>query len=59
MFNKEKVTITNYDIPMVIEAFRRGLVRDSSLYDDLTKYPCKTMDDVQAKANVMTKNYNA
>ena len=50
MFNKEKVTITNRDLPMAIEAFRRGLVRDSSLYDELTKYRCKTMDDVQAKA---------
>ena len=49
-FNKEKVTITNCDIPTEIEAFRRGLVRGSSLYDELTKYPCKTMDDVQAKA---------
>ena len=48
--NKEKVTIMNCDIPMAIEAFRRGLVRDSSLYDELTKYPCKTMDNVQAKA---------
>ena len=47
-FNKEKVTITNCDIPTAIEAFRRELVRDSSLYDELTKYPCKTMDDVQA-----------
>ena len=49
-FNKEKVTITNYDIPTTIKAFHRGLVRDSSLYDELTKYPCRTMDDVQAKA---------
>ena len=32
------------------EAFRRGLERDSPLYDELTKYPCKTLDDVQAKA---------
>ena len=49
-FNKEKVTITNYDIPMTIEAFHRELIRDSSLYDELTKYPCKTMDDMHAKA---------
>ena len=50
IFNKEKVTFTNCDIPTAIEAFRRGLVRDSSLYDELKKYPCKTMDDVQSKA---------
>lgn len=49
-FNHEKVTITNCDIPTAIEAFRRGLDWDSPLYDELTKYPCKTLDDVQAKA---------
>ncbi|XP_074323049.1 uncharacterized protein LOC141659994 [Apium graveolens] len=49
-FNREKVTITNCDIPTVIKAFRRGLEKDSPLYDELTMYPCKTMDDVQAKA---------
>ena len=49
-FNKEKVTIMNCDIPTAIEAFRRGLKRDSPLYDELTKYPCKMMEDVQAKA---------
>ena len=49
-FNREKVTITNCDVPTAIEAFRRGLERDSPLYDELTKYPCRTMDDVQAKA---------
>ena len=48
-FNKEKVTIMNYDISTTIEAFYRGLVSDLSLYDELTKYPCKTMDDVLAK----------
>ena len=49
-FNREKVTITNCDTPTAIEAFRRGLEKDSPLYDELTKYPCKTLDDVQAKA---------
>ncbi|XP_074328224.1 uncharacterized protein LOC141666126 [Apium graveolens] len=48
-FNKEKVTIMNRDIPTAIEAFRRGLDKDSPLYAELTKYPCKMMDDVQAK----------
>ncbi|XP_074337497.1 uncharacterized protein LOC141674691 [Apium graveolens] len=49
-FNKEKVTITNCNTPTVIEAIRRGLGKDSSIYDNLTKYPCKMMDDVQEKA---------
>ncbi|XP_074342475.1 uncharacterized protein LOC141680043 [Apium graveolens] len=45
-FNIEKVTITNCDVPMAIEAFRRGLEGEFPLYEELTKYPCKTMDDV-------------
>ncbi|XP_074377057.1 uncharacterized protein LOC141718576 [Apium graveolens] len=49
-FNREKVTITNCDIPTAIETFRRGLDRESPLFDELTKYPCRTMDGVQAKA---------
>lgn len=49
-FNREKVTITNCDILTEIEAFKRGLERDSPLYDELTKYPSKTMEDVQEKA---------
>ncbi|XP_074351988.1 uncharacterized protein LOC141691146 [Apium graveolens] len=49
-FNREKVTITNCDTPTAIEAFRRSLERESPLYEELTKYPCKSMDDVQAKA---------
>ncbi|XP_074342923.1 uncharacterized protein LOC141680652 [Apium graveolens] len=49
-FNREKVTITNCDVQTAIEAFRRGLKRDSPLYDELTKYPCSIMDNVQAKA---------
>ncbi|XP_074327866.1 uncharacterized protein LOC141665785 [Apium graveolens] len=49
-FNREKVTITNCDVPMAIEAFKRGLERESPSYEELTKYPCRMMDDVQAKA---------
>ncbi|XP_074343067.1 uncharacterized protein LOC141680864 [Apium graveolens] len=49
-FNREKVTITNCDVLTAIEAFRRGLERESPLYEELTKYPCRTMDDVQVKA---------
>ena len=54
-FNREKVIITNCDIPTAIEAFRRGLERDSPLYDELTKYPCRIMEDVQAKAMALVK----
>ena len=54
-FNREKVTITNCDIPTAIEAFGRGLERDSPLYDDLMKYPCRIMEDVQAKAMALVK----
>lgn len=50
MFNREKVIIQNCDISTAIEAFRRGLERDSPLYDELTTYPCNIMDDVEPKA---------
>ena len=58
-FNREKVTITKCDIPTAIEAFRRGLEKDSPLYDELTKYPCKAMEDVQdrAMAHVRLEEY--
>ncbi|XP_074356452.1 uncharacterized protein LOC141696168 [Apium graveolens] len=49
-FNREKVTITNCDIPIAIEAFIRGLEQESPLYEEMMKYPCRMMDDVQAKA---------
>ncbi|XP_057771155.1 uncharacterized protein LOC130990957 [Salvia miltiorrhiza] len=49
-FNKEKVSITNCSTQTAITAFRKGLLPDSDLYKDLTKYPCRTMEDVLAKA---------
>ena len=49
-FNKEKVQISHCNQATVISAFRRGLRFDSDLYKELTKYPCKTMEDVLAKA---------
>ena len=49
-FNKEKVSITNCNLDTAISAFRKGLRHDSDLYKELTKYPCKTMEDVLAKA---------
>ncbi|XP_074324129.1 uncharacterized protein LOC141661047 [Apium graveolens] len=35
-FNREKVTIINCAVPTAIEAFRRGLERESPLYEELT-----------------------
>ncbi|XP_062088680.1 uncharacterized protein LOC133795242 [Humulus lupulus] len=49
-FNKEKVSITHCNQDTAISAFRKGLRYDSDLYKELTKYPCKTMEDVLAKA---------
>ena len=49
-YNKEKVSIPHCDVPTSIQAFRRGLVRGSELYRELTKYPCLSFEDVQAKA---------
>ncbi|XP_057790832.1 uncharacterized protein LOC131007937 [Salvia miltiorrhiza] len=49
-FNKEKVSITNCNTQTAVTAFRKGLLPDSDLYKDLAKYPCRTMEDVLAKA---------
>ena len=53
--NREKVTITDCDIPTTTEAFRTGLERDSPLYDELTKYPCRTIYDVQTKTTTQVR----
>ncbi|KAH6773830.1 hypothetical protein C2S51_012234 [Perilla frutescens var. frutescens] len=49
-FNREKVEIPGCNADTAISAFRNGLKRDSDLYKELIKYPCKTMDDILAKA---------
>ncbi|KAL5789154.1 hypothetical protein ACOSQ2_004042 [Xanthoceras sorbifolium] len=49
-FNHEKVSIPHCNQATAISAFRKGLLYDSDLYKELTKYPCKTMEDVLAKA---------
>ncbi|CAH9140628.1 unnamed protein product, partial [Cuscuta epithymum] len=46
-FNKEKVSIPRCHIPTTIEAFRRGLLEDSELYQELTKHPSRSFEDVQ------------
>ena len=45
-FNQEKVAIPESSIPTAISAFKRGLLPDRDLYKELTKYQCKTMEDV-------------
>ena len=49
-FNGEKVSITACNLDTAITAFRKGLYFDSDLYKELTKYHCRTMEDVLAKS---------
>ncbi|KAK0593431.1 hypothetical protein LWI29_036512 [Acer saccharum] len=49
-FNREKVQISHCNQATTIYAFRKGLRFDSNLYKELTKYPCRAMEDVLAKA---------
>ncbi|CAH9080900.1 unnamed protein product [Cuscuta epithymum] len=49
-FNEEKMSIPRCCVPTTIEAFRQGLLEDSELYRELTKYPSRSFEDVQAKA---------
>ncbi|KAL5773452.1 hypothetical protein ACOSP7_013041 [Xanthoceras sorbifolium] len=49
-FNMEKVLIPHYNQATTISAFRKGLLHDSDLYKELTKYPYMTMEDILAKA---------
>ncbi|KAK0571367.1 hypothetical protein LWI29_014734 [Acer saccharum] len=49
-FNREKVQIRHCNQATAIYAFRKGLRFDSDLYKELTKYPCRIMEDVLVKA---------
>ncbi|KAK0575845.1 hypothetical protein LWI29_008097 [Acer saccharum] len=49
-FNREKVQIPHCNQATAIYAFRKGFRFDSNLYKELTKYPCRSMEDVLAKA---------
>ncbi|KAF3591350.1 hypothetical protein DY000_02021519 [Brassica cretica] len=49
-FNQAKVAIPECSIPTAISAFKRGLLPDGDLYKELTKYQCKTMEDVLSQA---------
>ncbi|XP_057785253.1 uncharacterized protein LOC131002804 [Salvia miltiorrhiza] len=54
-FNKAKVSITNCSEQTAVTAFRKGLLLGSDLYKTLTKYSCKTMEDVLIQAWAQTK----
>uniref|UniRef100_A0A0D2ZR16 Retrotransposon gag domain-containing protein n=1 Tax=Brassica oleracea var. oleracea TaxID=109376 RepID=A0A0D2ZR16_BRAOL len=53
--NQEKVAIPECSIPTAISAFKRGLLPDGDLYKELTKYQCKTMEDVLSRALAQVK----
>ncbi|XP_022566280.2 uncharacterized protein LOC111210277 [Brassica napus] len=54
-FNQEKVAITGCNIPTAIFSFKRGLLPDGDLYKELTKYQCKSMEDVLSRAWAQVK----
>uniref|UniRef100_A0A0D3BVB7 Retrotransposon gag domain-containing protein n=1 Tax=Brassica oleracea var. oleracea TaxID=109376 RepID=A0A0D3BVB7_BRAOL len=53
--NQEKVSIPEFNITTEISAFKRGLLLDEDLYKELTKYQCKTMEDVLSRAWAQVK----
>ncbi|KAF3567471.1 hypothetical protein DY000_02014453 [Brassica cretica] len=53
--NQEKVAIPECSIPTAVSVFKTGLLRDGDLYKDLTKYQCKTMEDVLSRAWAQVK----
>ena len=54
-FNEEKVAIHECSIPTAISALKRGLLPDGDLYKELTKYQCKTMEDVLSRSLAQVK----
>ncbi|XP_074313765.1 uncharacterized protein LOC141648958 [Silene latifolia] len=49
-FNVEKISIPKCDPTTAVNAFRRGLHRDSDLYKDLTKHSYSTFEEVKQMA---------
>ena len=47
---KGKINIPNCDVETAIATFHKGLLTNSDIYKELTKYTCHTMDDVLARA---------
>uniref|UniRef100_A0A0D3E8H3 Retrotransposon gag domain-containing protein n=1 Tax=Brassica oleracea var. oleracea TaxID=109376 RepID=A0A0D3E8H3_BRAOL len=54
-FNQENVAIPECSIPTAISTFKRGLLPDGDLYKELTKYQCKTMEDVLSRTGAHVK----
>ncbi|XP_048619879.1 uncharacterized protein LOC106432742 [Brassica napus] len=54
-FNQENVAIPECSIPTAISTFKRGLLPDGDLYKELTKYQCKTMEDILSRAWALVK----
>ncbi|KAF3515682.1 hypothetical protein DY000_02059757 [Brassica cretica] len=54
-FNQEKVAIPECSILTAISAFKRGLLPDGDFYKELTKYQCKTMEDVLSRTWAQVK----
>ncbi|XP_074298583.1 uncharacterized protein LOC141629494 [Silene latifolia] len=48
--NVEKISIPRCNPTIAVNAFRRGLHRNSDLYKDLTKHPCATFEEVKQMA---------
>ena len=49
-FNQEKVVIPECNADTAISAFKKGLLPEGDLYNELTKYKCMTMEDVLSHA---------
>ncbi|XP_056686181.1 uncharacterized protein [Spinacia oleracea] len=54
-FNCEKIGIKNCDVRTAIEAFKRGLIPNSELYREITKYPCATFEEVRSRATAQMR----
>ncbi|XP_076949747.1 uncharacterized protein LOC143622509 [Bidens hawaiensis] len=46
-YSKEALEIPNLDVAMAVQAFKMGLKKDSSFYEDLVMNPCKNLDEAR------------
>ncbi|XP_023737251.1 uncharacterized protein LOC111885204 [Lactuca sativa] len=49
-FVREALSIPNIDMATAVEAFKLGLRKDSSFYEDLVMTACKRLDEVRCRA---------
>ncbi|XP_031267037.1 uncharacterized protein LOC116125467 [Pistacia vera] len=54
-FNKEKISISSYNLETAVDAFRKGLLPDGELYKELTKLGCTTMENTLARAVIQIR----